>query len=148
MRKSVKCLQTKHNAKLISDVLHITERLNRNNQINPHQDLKECPCPKCAKDREKSCKDPNECTTAETIIKSLIHKFHPSSDPLNTDGLSLTPQRLRENEKAKKEDRIITFNPTICNVSNLEACFRILMDSKSRCHLPAKRSARQGDDPC
>ena len=149
VRKSVKCLQTKHNTKTISDMLQIIERLNINNQINLHQDLKECPCHKCANDRERNCKDPNECTqTMEMIIRSLTPNFQPSNAPLNTNGLSPTPQRLKENEKAKKEDGIITFNPTICNISNLEVCFRIFMNSKSRCCLPAKRPTRQRNNPC
>ena len=85
-------------------------------------------------DRVKNCENPDECAqTVEMIIKSLTPKFHP----LNDDSLSITPQRLRENKKAIKEEGIITFNPTICNITNLEACFRVFMNSKSKCRIPA-----------
>ena len=114
-RKATNCLQTKHRAKSISDILRITKRLNNADPNNPHQDLKDCQCAGCSNDRREGCSDPNACVrAAETILESLPPKFSPTSSKLNNDRLSLTPQHIKKNEEErKKENGIITFNPSI-----------------------------------
>ena len=83
----------------------------------------------------------NACVrAAETILESLPPKFSPTSSKLNNDRLSLTPQHIKKNEEErKKENRIITFNPSIQMTPKLEDCFRVFTDPEAKSLLPATR---------
>lgn len=147
-RRATKCLQNKHNIRTVNDLLNLVRRLENRDPRNTHQDLAECQCSECIEDRQNKCKDPNACVrAAETMLNSLNPKFRPSNNPLNADGLSLTPQRLRDNEDAKKEDGIITFNPSIRTTANLEACFRVFTDPDAKCRTPATRPIAPNHQP-
>lgn len=143
---ATKCLQTKHQVRIVSDLINLAERIRNNNPERPHQDLAECDCSPCIEDRSQGCKNPNACArAAETMLEAMNPKFKPTDTNLNNDGLSLTPLRLKTNEEATKPDGdgIVTFNPSIRTATDLGACFRIFTNHETKCRNPASRPAPQ-----
>ena len=83
---------------------------------------------------------PHKCTKAAQEMERLIFlKFCLTDQLLNDDGLSLTPKRLEENEEARKENRPLTFNPSIRIEENPEGCIRVFMTPGVICKDPARR---------
>ena len=57
---------------------------------------------------------PHKCAkTAQEMEKLIFPKFCLTDQPLNDNGLSLTPKRLEENEEARKVNGPLTFNSSI-----------------------------------
>ena len=140
-RKSTKCLKKSHEAMKVGDLIKLMERLDQNNLRDAHQDLQDCQCAPCEKDRTEGCENPNACIrTAEQIINKLYPKFKSSMQPLNDDGLSLSPNKRNKNRGAMKEEKgIITFNPSIQIEDDPSKCFRIFTDPKAKCKTQANR---------
>ena len=125
----------------VGDLIKLMEHLDQTKPRDAHQDLQDCQCTPCEKDRTEGCENPNACVrTAEQIINKLYPKFKPSTQPLNDDGLSLSPNKRNKNREAMKEEKgIITFNPSIQIEDDPSKCFHIFTDPKAKCKTQANR---------
>ena len=63
-RKLTKCLKRSHEAVKVGDLIKLMECLNQTNPRDTHQDLQNCQCAPCEKDRTEGCKNPNACIRA------------------------------------------------------------------------------------
>lgn len=139
--KAAKCLKDCHKARTVADLIALTRRISQNNPRDFHQDTIECNCIDCRKDKAEGCKAPNDCArAAEEMIAKLKTKWRPTEDTWNTDGLSLTPNRKKQNEEATKKDGEIIFDPSIRHGKDTTAFFRVFTDPEASCELPAKRT--------
>ena len=83
---------------------------------------------------------PHKCAkTAREMEKLIFPKFCLTDQPLNDDGLLLTPKRLEENEEARKVNGPLTFNPLIRIEENPEGCIRAFTMPGAICKDPARR---------
>ena len=83
---------------------------------------------------------PHKCAKAAWEMERLTFpKFCLTDQPLNDDGLLLTPKRLEENEEARKVNRPLTFNPSIRIEENPEGCIRVFTMPGAICKDPARR---------
>ena len=62
---------------------------------------------------------------AQEMESAIFPKFCVIDQLLNDDDLSLIPKRLEENEKARKKNDSLTFNPSIRIEETPEGCIRI-----------------------
>ena len=104
MRKeTTKCLIKSHKIRKIKHLVKSSGQL-RNNTQGQHCQKDSCICKDCKDDQEKGCTMPHKCTRAAwEMERSIFQKFCLTDQPLNDDGLLLTPKRLEENKEARKE---------------------------------------------
>ena len=142
---SGKCLREKHMVKTIGDLLKIKKRLRRS--TNPdHVALKTCTCIFCESDRRtRQCDNPDRCANAAAkIIRNMEKKWRVTSKQPK-DGLSLTENRIKGNQEAKKENRQITFDPTTTLKEDVSRLFRVFSDPSIPTAKPGYRPLRGAD---
>ena len=118
-----KCLQQRHKVTKVKNLRKMIRRLQPGTNHRPTED---CTCTDCNRDREKGCKNPNQCTAnANTLLLRLTEKLNPAV-PRQKDDLTLTHRRQEKNARAiiQRGDETI-FNPSVTIRTSLEDCFRI-----------------------
>ena len=78
---------------------------------------------------------------AQEMESAIFPKFCVIDQLLNGDDLSLIPKRLEENEKARKKNDSLTFNPSIRIEETPEGCIRIFTTPGAKHKEPAKRKS-------
>jgi len=120
-----KCLMRKHDVAKVADLVRMSARLRHPTQFQTHRKNKNCTCQECMADRTLGCTNPHKCAIEALARLSLIH---PKYDPMKQeppDGMSLMRTRKLLNERARQENGVITFNPSITCKENLAECFRV-----------------------
>jgi ribonuclease HI len=134
---ATKCLIRKHKAVTVADFLKISSRI-RNAPAEEHRPTPYCCCRDCNVDRLLNSLNPHDCATEATIrLQQINPKWNPLTNHPANDNLSLTPSRKVRNEWAKKNNKNITFDPSITSKMNLTECFRIFTDLQKISDLPA-----------
>lgn len=149
-----KCLRTNHQVHTVGEIYKLV-RLREKHPDTTHQcrESKDCICRNCQDVRTTTtCKWPFKCwQTAQRIVNSLASKWNPRDTPYS-DGLSLTPNRKRKNEIARRprnadepndaEDREILFDPSITTPDDegLSAVFRVFVEYDNTTLMPGIRS--------
>jgi len=147
--RAPKCLKSIHQIRTTGDLVRTSNRIRTFNPLDFHQDLPNCPCTPCTRDRASGCPNPTKCChTTREILTRIKPKWNPLSNNLNADGLSLTPRRKKANEDAWIHGSPQVFNPSIKNEGDLEIYFRVFVDPAAVCHDPALRPMQLGNIIC
>ena len=130
------CLRRVHGVSTVGDTVRVTRRLteifmDKSGKLRRHLPWKNCACPPCKADRIAGCQDPSKCcATAKDLTNLLFPKYAADWNP-PTDGLSLTPNRLRANVEAIAENDVITFNPSITDPTDLSQTIRVFASPRN-----------------
>ncbi|EPT02326.1 hypothetical protein FOMPIDRAFT_1118617, partial [Fomitopsis schrenkii] len=132
------CLRDNHKVYTVLDLLKL-RRHSITAYIPPEND---CDCPNCESERRMGCKHPFTChEAAERLLSMVRPKWHPD-DIAPIDGLTLTKRRKERNTEALKEDKEVTFNPSVTEREGLSKAFRIFVDPTVHDKPPAMRPKR------
>ncbi|KAI0262487.1 hypothetical protein BGY98DRAFT_929077, partial [Russula aff. rugulosa BPL654] len=143
--KAAKCLLHKHQVKTIVDLMKISARVREDAHPQTHRPTNYCNCQACAEDHRKKCTHPHDCAKeALARINKTIPKLNPLYPENRPDNLSLTKRRKEQNRKAKEENRIIIFDPSITTKDNLSECFRVFTDPQRTTRTPAQHQLNNG----
>jgi len=125
---TIKCLIKKHKAITVADFLKISNGI-RNAPIENHRPTPYCCCRDCNTDRLLNCLNPHDCATEATIrLQQINSKWNPLTNLPASDNLLLMLSRKARNKQAKKNNKHITFGPSITSKTDLTECFRIFID--------------------
>ena len=143
--RTAKCMIGTHNVTAIADLIRMSKRLRNPYIPRPHTASAWCICPDCVSDRIKGCKNPHECATeSRNKLNALFPKFNPLTTDTTHGDLSLTPMRKRNNQQARHQNELVTFDPSITNKDNLTDCLRIFTDPNTTSKYPAQRGIDPG----
>jgi len=120
-----KCLMGKHDVAKVADLVRTSACLCHPTQFQTHQKNKNCTCQECMANRTLGCTNPHKCTMEALARLSLIHPKYNLMKQEPPDGMSLTRTWKLLNERARQENGVITFNPSITCKENLAECFRV-----------------------
>lgn len=142
---TVRCLLHRHRVSTVAGLVKQAKKILALNQNSEHSPTPNCPCPPCTTERDNGCRNPNACAT-EALAR--IHELAPKYNPLQIgeqhDKLSLTNRRKDNNIQARKDDKEITFDPSITCKDSVAECFRVFTDPKRISPIPARRPFARG----
>ena len=140
-----RCLLHRHRVSTVAGLVKQAKKILALNQNSEHSPTPNCPCPPCTTERDDRCQNPNACAT-EALAR--IHELAPKYNPLQIreqhDKLSLTNRRKDNNIQARKDDKEITFDPSITCKDSVAECFRVFTDLKRILPIPARQPFTRG----
>ncbi|KAI0659857.1 hypothetical protein C8Q70DRAFT_893816, partial [Cubamyces menziesii] len=117
------CLRSRHEVKTVGQCMRVAQRLTHPSGM--HRQNGTCECGDCLRDRiDRGCDNPHRCAVAANkLTLRLRSKWDPKENVIN-DGLSLTKDRLEQNEVAREERGRVTFDPSLTQGLPLALTFR------------------------
>ncbi len=123
--KSAVCLRNLHGVFDVGKTSRVASRLFAIGRPGGHRPSAVCPCLECVEDRvHRGCDNPHRCALfARRMLNSLAPRWlRETHRP--SDGLSLTPRRVRGNAASSATAGRILFDPSISATLPLSSHFR------------------------
>ena len=142
---AARCLLKRHKISTVAELVKQARKVQAHHQNRDHTPNRNCACRDCAQERAEGCQNPHACATeALTRIHELAPKYNPLQIGEQHDNLSLTNRRKNNNTTARKNNKEITFDPSITCKDSVAECFRIFMNPARLSPIPARRPFARG----